>query len=179
MLVRTGRVVIEQARYQIRFDWGLDGAAAIATDADVLVWVDAIATSPVLDTGQLPAGPSVIAASLTSAASTAASIVGMQHDRRQRLVIAVVAAGERRPSGSMRYAVEDLLAAGAVVHHLGQLGIDATSPEAAVCEAAYRDLQQAIGHLLTACVTATNSGRQSAGAADSSGTKFSDNEFMQ
>ena len=61
MLVRTGRVVIEQARYQIRFDWGLDGAAAIATDADVLVWVDAIVTSPTPDSVPLPERASVIA----------------------------------------------------------------------------------------------------------------------
>jgi hypothetical protein len=81
--------------------------------------------------------------------------------------------------------------------------IDGTSPEAAVCEAAYRDLEQAVGHLLTASVTSASSTgavdarrvdtdlgpetvvvhrdhpeRQSV-VEESSGTKLSDNEFMQ
>ncbi|MDQ1512621.1 MAG: hypothetical protein QOC59_463, partial [Microbacteriaceae bacterium] len=32
----------EQSRYQVRFDWGVSGASAVADDADVLVWVDAL-----------------------------------------------------------------------------------------------------------------------------------------
>ena len=32
----------EQARYEVRFDWGASGAEAVGGDADVIVWVDAI-----------------------------------------------------------------------------------------------------------------------------------------
>ena len=39
-------MTIEQATYQVRFDWGPDGVEAIGVDADVVVWVDAIATGP-------------------------------------------------------------------------------------------------------------------------------------
>jgi hypothetical protein len=42
--------------------------------------------------------------------------------------------------------------AGAVIAGLGTFGIDATSPEAAVAEAAYRGLERAVGHLMTASV---------------------------
>jgi hypothetical protein len=49
--------------------------------------------------------------------------------------------------------VEDLLAAGAVIGELSRLGLDATSPEAAAAESAYRGLGGAVAHLLTASVT--------------------------
>jgi hypothetical protein len=52
-------------------------------------------------------------------------------------------------------ATEDLLAAGAVIDQLATLGLDATSPEAAAAEAAYRGLARATSHLLTAVTTAT------------------------
>ena len=61
-------------------------------------------------------------------------------------------AGDVRPDGSTRFAVEDHLVAGAVIASLGTLGIDATSPEAAVADAAYRGLEGAVGHLVTASV---------------------------
>ena len=156
--LRQDQTLVEQQRYQIRFDWGFDGAVAIGTDADVLVWVDAIATeSMVLDLERVPARPGVIATSVATAAAVAAWILRLQERLGRRVVVAVVAAGELRESRRPRYAVEDLLNAGAVIHHLGRLGIDATSPEAAVCEAAYRDLEQAVGHLLTASVTSASS----------------------
>ena len=31
-----------QAKYQVRFDWGVAGLAAVAQDADVVVWVAAL-----------------------------------------------------------------------------------------------------------------------------------------
>ena len=65
----------------------------------------------------------------------------------------MVAAGEHRADGSTRCAVEDHLAAGSVISHLGALGIDATSPEAASADAAYRQLERALGHLVSAGVT--------------------------
>jgi 2-phosphosulfolactate phosphatase len=58
--------------------------------------------------------------------------------------------------GQWRYAVEDQLAAGAVIDRLSELGLDATSTEAAAAEAAYRSLSRAVGHLMTASVSAIN-----------------------
>lgn len=144
---------IEQESYQVRFDWGLDGAAAIAADADVLVWADAlVARAPVLDA--LPVAPVVIGASLVDAVAVARWIVDRQQRLGKRLAVAVVAAGESRPDATFRFAVEDFLAAGAVIDELARLGLDATSPEAAAAEAAYRGLDTAVAHLLTASVTA-------------------------
>lgn len=155
----------EQRRYEVRFDWGTDGARAVATDADVLVWVDAIATpgravDPAADLTALPPGGAVIETSMTTAAAAARWVLELQEELRQRLAIAVVAAGEVRtgPAGAgqtARFAVEDLLAAGAVVEHLADLGLDACSPEAAAAAAAYVGLRGGVGHLLTACVTAS------------------------
>ncbi|OUE31759.1 hypothetical protein BFL35_03730 [Clavibacter michiganensis] len=68
--------------------------------------------------------------------------------------MAVVAAGAVESDGSWRACAEDQLAAGAVVDALAALGIDGTSPEAAVACAAYQQLEPAVGHLLTASVSA-------------------------
>ncbi|WP_235934554.1 2-phosphosulfolactate phosphatase [Agromyces humi] len=76
-------------------------------------------------------------------------------------MVAIVAAGERPSHGSavaagataadaIRFAIEDQLAAGAVVDALVGLGIDHTSPEAAVACAAFEGLQHAATHLIGA-----------------------------
>jgi hypothetical protein len=146
-------VSVEQASYQIRFDWGMAGAAAIASDADVVVWVDAVASSqPMVDTDQLATTAAVLAVDLRTAAAAARWVAALQTRLGRRIAIAVVAAGEERDAATMRYAAEDQLVAGAVIASLGRLGIDATSPEAAVAEAAYRGLERAIGHVITASV---------------------------
>lgn len=160
----------EQERYQVRFDWGVAGAHAVAADADVVVWVDALRAPgpgggpPVgPDLAALPTGPAVVEASLPSAAAVARWVLDRQEAVRRRFGIAVIAAGATRADGGPRFAVEDLLAAGAVVDALAALGLDATSPEAAAAEAAYRGLRRAVGHLLTACVSATEAGAVPAG----------------
>jgi 2-phosphosulfolactate phosphatase len=138
----------EQHRYQVRFDWGVGGAAAVAADADVLVWIDALVPRPApLD--ELPAGPAVVETGLAGAVATAQWILDLQEARLQRTSVALVAAGAARGPG-LRFAAEDLLAAGAVADALEARGIDAMSPEAAVADAAYRTLGRAASSLFAA-----------------------------
>ena len=146
-------VAMEQTPYQVRFDWAAAGAHAIGTDADVIVWVDAI-TEPGsdVDLKTLPQGPVVVFTDLTSAHAVAQWVIDLQVKLAKRILIAVVAAGSTR-DGQLRVTTEDLLAAGAVVDQLAALGLDATSPEAAAAEAAYRGLSRATSHLLTAVTT--------------------------
>lgn len=138
----------DQQRYQVRFDWGTDGAAAIAADADVLVWIDALDARPAPLT-HLPAAPAVVETGLAGATATAQWILQQQQLRRRRTVVALVAAGAPR-DGGLRFAAEDLLAAGAVTDSLESRGIDAMSPEAAVADAAFRTLGRAASSLLAA-----------------------------
>ncbi len=143
----------EQAAYQIRLDWGMAGAVAIGADADVIVWADAIVTAePMPDVDQLAPTAAVLVVDLRTAAAAARWIAALQRRVGRRVVIAVLAAGEQRDMGTIRFAAEDQLVAGAVIAWLQPLGIDATSPEAAVAEAAYRGLEGAVGHVLSATV---------------------------
>lgn len=146
---------LEQSRYQVRFDWGTSGLRAVGVDADVVVWVDAIAGDEVprgVDGESLDTA--LIEATFASAGAAAQWVARLQRQLGRRIMIAVIAAGERREDGSERFAVEDQLAAGAVIDQLGRLGLDATSPEAASAEGAFLHLQRAVGHLMTASVTA-------------------------
>lgn len=147
----------EQTRYQVRFDWGSGGARAVGSDADVLVHVDVVRTSDGIDLSSV-APAAILRSDFRSARATAAWIFRLQQQLRRRVRIAVIAAGSSRADGSLRCDVEDLLAAGAVIASLGEHGIDATSPEAAAAEAAYRTLASAAGHLVSAGVTATTVG---------------------
>jgi hypothetical protein len=142
-----------QAKYQVRFDWGLDGAAAVAADADVVVWVDALPDDGRPSPDDLPGEGAVLAAGLTDAPAVARWILEEQVRLGRRAMIAVVAAGAHTATGSPRFAVEDQLAAGAVVDALAALGIDYSSPEAAVACASFTGLRGAVAHLLTASVS--------------------------
>ncbi len=150
-----------QARYQVRLDGGVAGARRIAAGADVIVWVDALPSVPpptaarrdeVLAT--MPARPAVVSAGLADAPAVADWILALQTALGRRAYVAVVAAGTVEADGSWRACAEDQLAAGAVVDALAAPGIDATSPEAAVACAAYQQLRPAVGHLVTASVSA-------------------------
>lgn len=144
---------MEQTRYQVRFDWAVAGAHAIGTDADVIVWVDAISEpGSELSLDSLPHDPAVVFSDLRSAHAAAQWVINLQVKLAKRILIAVVAAGSTR-DGALRVTTEDLLAAGAVIDQLAALGLDATSPEAAAAEAAYRGLSRATSHLLTAVTT--------------------------
>jgi 2-phosphosulfolactate phosphatase len=74
------------------------------------------------------AGGVVVAACLRNASAVAAWLA----DRRER--VAVIAAGERWPDGSLRPALEDLLGAGAVLAALAERDL---SPEARAARAVY------------------------------------------
>lgn len=115
-------------------------------------------------------GAVVLLGGLRNAGAVAGAIMAEQTRRGERTSIAVIAAGElshRRTDGDavgdgadaaaiLRFAVEDLLGAGAVIDALGTLGIDHTSPEAAAACESFRGLRGAARHLLTA----SGSGRE-------------------
>lgn len=65
--------------------------------------------------------------------------------------IAVVAAGERWPDGSLRPCAEDLWGAGAVLATLVDHGVDDLSPEARVAEAAFRVAEPTLEDRLRDC----------------------------
>ncbi|MEG0363846.1 MAG: hypothetical protein RR600_08570, partial [Aurantimicrobium sp.] len=96
---------------------------------------------------------------LSSAHAVAQWVIDLQVKLAKRILIAVVAAGSTR-NGQLRVTTEDLLAAGAVIDQLAALGLDATSPEAAAAEAAYRGLARATSHLLTAVATTVTTAPQ-------------------
>ena len=140
----------EQQRYQVRFDVGLDGARRIGASAHLLVWCDGIATEP-LPLDALPPHLEIIDARCGAAALIAQRLLALQAARGERTVVAVVAAGSPAQAPD-RIPVEDHLLAGAVIDALGAVGIDATSPEAAVAAAGYQGLRAAVAHLLSASV---------------------------
>ncbi len=144
----------EQSRYQVRFDFGYAGATAVGEDADVIVWVDALGDSTV-DIDALPERGAVITTCLANSRAAAEWVMAEQLRLGKRFATAVIAAGDLR-DGHFRYAVEDHLAAGSVIDRLSELGLDATSPEAATAQEAYRRLSGAVGHLMTASVSAVN-----------------------
>lgn len=170
----------DQSRYQVRFEWGVDGLTRLA-DSEVVVVVDVLRFSSTvvarLDAGEtvpldaavhavslngaavahaaaaLDHAPLVVLGSFRNAAAVAAAALAEQHRRRARTSIAVIAAGELvsdADGAPLRVAVEDLLGAGAVIDALSTLGVDHTSPEAAAACEAFRGLRGAVRHLLTA-----------------------------
>lgn len=67
--------------------------------------------------------------------------------------VAVIAAGERWPDGSLRPAVEDLWGAGAVIAALSELGLGDQSPEAWTAEAAFRGVADSLSVELADCAS--------------------------
>ncbi|WP_102194436.1 2-phosphosulfolactate phosphatase [Microbacterium aurantiacum] len=175
----------DQSTYQVRLEWGVAGLERLAP-ADIVVVVDVLRfSSTVVDA--VASGVEVVladavqwsrnGAAVTAAASAAASaptvLVGgirnaaavgravqtVQERTGERTSVAVIAAGELDAAGLMRFAVEDHLGAGAIITALTDLGIDHTSPEAAVAAEGFRALRGALRHLLGA----SGSGREIAG----------------
>ena len=143
-----------QIKYQVRFDWGLAGLQALAADADVIVLADAL--PPVDAAHGFPTtlgAHTVIVAGLATSALVADWALARQTEKGDRFSVAVVAVGERRADGTLRFAMEDLLAAGAVIDALAERGIDHCSPEAAAAAASFTGLKRAVKHLVTASET--------------------------
>jgi hypothetical protein len=138
-----------QPQYQIRFDWGVDGAQAITEGAHILVWVDALKTQFAADPRLIEHNGLLVEGTVGGAEALAHWVLARQVEVGDRVTVAVVAAG----SDEGRFAVEDLLAAGAVIDALAEVGIDYISPEAAAAVGAYAGLRNATGHVLSACVT--------------------------
>ena len=181
----------DQSRYQVRFEWGIDGLARLAP-ADVVIVVDVLRFSTTVTDAvargiavpldadadavsingarvaraAAASGALVVLGCLRNAAAVGRLVLAEQQRRARRASVAVIAAGELVEAGesagtsirfagqgagtSMRFAIEDLLGAGAVVQALVDVGIDHSSPEAAVASEAFGGLQGALRHLLTA-----------------------------
>jgi len=90
------------------------------------------------------AGVTVVGACLRNAAAVRRWLSG--RDGR----VAVVAAGERWPDGSLRPAAEDLWGAGAVLRSWGCAG---ASPEAGIAVAAYDAVRDGLGSALADCAS--------------------------
>ena len=153
---------LEQGQYQVRFDWGIDGAVAIAGGADVLVLVDVLGNSDSIMASLDQVTAAVVTGSLRNSAAVARWALDRQADKGDRFTIAVVAAGESRDSGTPRFALEDLLGAGAIIDALAAVGIDYCSPEAAAAAAAFTGLRNATGHV----IGASTSGRAATANGD-------------
>ncbi|MBO9625605.1 MAG: 2-phosphosulfolactate phosphatase [Microbacterium sp.] len=170
----------DQSVYQVRLEWGVEGLARLAP-ADIVVVVDVLRfSSTVADAVAAGArielasaldwsrnGASVAAAAasggalvlvggIRNAAAVAKAVQTVQERRQSRTSVAVIAAGEADADGVVRVAVEDQLGAGAVISALTDLGIDHTSPEAAVAAEGFRALRGALRHMLSA----SGSGRE-------------------
>lgn len=168
----------DQSTYQVRFEWGPGGLARLAP-ADVVVVVDvlrfsstvpdAVASGTVVvlaDAIEWSSNGAAVAASagdalvlvgsLRNAAAVARAVQSVQERRGVRTSVAVIAAGERAADGTLRFAVEDQLGAGAIIAALTDLGIDHTAPDAAVAAEGFRALKGALRHLLSA----SGSGRE-------------------
>lgn len=175
----------DQSTYQVRLDWGTAGLARLAS-ADVIVVVDvlrfsstvidatAAGTEVVLAEAEAEAwsrnGAAVAAAAAAAAAPDATVLVGgirnasavarvvqaIQERRQARTSVAIIAAGEVDAAGTLRFAVEDQLGAGAIILALSDRGIDHTAPDAAVAAEGFRALRGALRHM----IGASGSGRE-------------------
>ena len=148
-----------QDTYQVRFDWGAVGADTISEGAHVIVWVDQMGDDSTL----VASSTDLMRARLEEAAEVAELALRRQAELGGRFIVAVVAAGAVREDGSLRFAVEDLLAAGAIIEALGAAGIDHQSPEAAAAASAYTGLKHATRHLISASASSREQ-RESSGA---------------
>ena len=156
------------------YRWDLDSASAFAADRDAVLAVGRsralpgdVSLSPATLRSTAPPArlvlPSpngstiafalassprlrVLGASLRNAAAVASWL-----DRHAAGPVAVIAAGERWPDGSLRPSVEDVWGAGAVVAHLAAKR--STSPEARNAAAAWRSVAPNVSLALRDCAS--------------------------
>lgn len=156
----TETTAYDQSTYQIRFECGIAGLARLAP-AHITVLVDALPS----DTAAIvPSDGLVVRANLANRTAVARWILERQVENGGRTSVNIIAVGDTDAQGALRHAVEDQLAAGALIDALIALGIDHTSPDAAVASAAFDGLKRACVHLFSA----SSSGRvlRESGRAD-------------
>ncbi|WP_072315017.1 hypothetical protein [Agrococcus sp. Marseille-P2731] len=137
------------AQYQVTLEWAAAGLRAAA--ADVVVLADADRGPETEELLRLaPRTALVLEATLVNADRIARAALDEQERRGERASIAIVAAGERWPDGSLRPTAADLLVAGRVVDELAELGIDFHSPACAAACAAAVGLRGATNALVAA-----------------------------
>jgi 2-phosphosulfolactate phosphatase len=98
-------------------------------------------------------GSAVVAGCLRNRTAVACWLAGQRGTGAAAPVIAVIAAGERWPDGSLRPAAEDLWGAGAIVSALAGQGVSGLSPEAAAAAAAFSAVRPALGSALLSCAS--------------------------
>lgn len=175
----------DQSTYQVRLEWGTAGLARLAP-TDIVVVVDVLRfSSTVIDAvvsgtevvladaeGWSRNGAAVAAAAapdatvliggVRNASAVARAVQTLQERRQARTSVAIIAAGEADAEGTLRFAVEDQLGAGAIVLALSDRGIDHTAPDAAVAAEGFRALRGALRHM----IGASGSGRELAGGVE-------------
>lgn len=129
----------------------------MAKGSHVLVWCDALPTGHAVPDFD----GAIVAGSTGSAAAVAQWVLDLQAQLGDRAVVSVVAAG----TDDGGFAVEDFLAAGAVIDALATVGIDFNSPEAASACAAYEGLRNATLHLTSASETGQRVGAEALASA--------------
>lgn len=164
-------VAVERGITVFPFRWKDERAAAYAEERDAVLARgrsvrDGVSLSPVsvraatgVDRLVLPSpngstiafelaarGTTVVGASLRNATAVARWLPA-------GATVAVVAAGERWPDGTLRPAVEDLWGAGAVVAALADRGVTDLSPEARVAEQAFRAVRPRLADELRDCAS--------------------------
>ncbi|GAA4704451.1 2-phosphosulfolactate phosphatase [Nocardioides conyzicola] len=168
----TLSVAVERGITVYPFRWKDDRAEAYAAERDAVLargrsLRDGVSLSPAsvraavgverlvlpspngsaISLGLAETGVTVVGAALRNASAVARWL----HERGGD--VAVVAAGERWPDGTLRPAVEDLWGAGAVLASLVDLGVDGLSPEAQVAEQAFRAVEPRLYDELHACAS--------------------------
>lgn len=149
-------VVVDVLRFSSTVTTRVAAGGAVPLDAAAhAVSLNGSATSRAA--AALDPAPIVLLGCLRNASAVAEAIADEQRRRGARTSIALIAGGELVPADAgaaartaRRFAVEDLLGAGAIVDALGVRGIDHTSPEAAAAGEAFRGLRAARRHLLAA-----------------------------
>jgi len=164
-------VAVERGITVLPFRWKDERAAAYAAERDATLAMERLdGLSPAamarVDGVDRIVLPSPNGSSISfGLAETGARVVGASLRNRSAVArwlhpavsdgasVAVVAAGERWPDGSLRPAAEDLWGAGAVLAALVDLGVTDLSPEARLAERSYRVVEHDVADVLRGCAS--------------------------